>query len=59
MKRITRTERLSADDAAKYKAIRKQVASELPDLIDRHHERMASARTIKCSACGIESGPRS
>jgi hypothetical protein len=26
----------------KYKAIREQVAQELPDLVERHHERMAS-----------------
>ena len=42
MKRITRDRRLTADEAAKYKAIRDQVAEELPDLIARHHERMAT-----------------
>jgi hypothetical protein len=42
MKRITHSKRRSPDDAAKYKAIRKQIASELPELIARHHERMAS-----------------
>lgn len=42
MKRITRTERRTPEDAAKYKAIRQQIADELPDLIARHHERMAS-----------------
>lgn len=39
MKRITREQRLSPDQAAKYKAIRDQVAQELPLLIDRHHRR--------------------
>jgi predicted transcriptional regulator len=42
MKRITRKQPLTADDAAKYKAIREEVAGELPELVARHHERMAS-----------------
>ncbi len=42
MKRITRNRRLTPEEAAKYRAIREQVANELPDLIARHHERMAS-----------------
>ena len=42
MKRITRNRRLTAEEAAKYKAIREQVAQELPDLIARHHARMAT-----------------
>ncbi len=42
MKRITRNRRLTPEEAAKYKAIREQVAEELPDLIARHHERMAT-----------------
>src|SRR5438477_9982889 len=42
MKRIIRNRRLTPEEAAKYKAIREQVAQELPDLIARHHERMAT-----------------
>ena len=42
MKRITRDGRLTPEEAAKYGAIRKQVAEELPELIARHHERMAT-----------------
>ena len=42
MKRITRNRRLTPEEAAKYKAIRDQVDQELPDLIARHHERMAT-----------------
>jgi DNA-binding XRE family transcriptional regulator len=42
MKRITRNRRLTPKEAAKYRAIREQVAEELPDLIARHHERMAA-----------------
>jgi DNA-binding phage protein len=42
MKRITRDRRLTPEEAAKYQSIREQVAAELPDLIERHHERMAA-----------------
>jgi DNA-binding XRE family transcriptional regulator len=42
MKRIIRNRRLTPEEAAKYKAVREQVAEELPDLVARHHERMAS-----------------
>jgi DNA-binding XRE family transcriptional regulator len=42
MKRTTRNRRLTPEEAAKYKAIREQVAQELPDLIARHHERTAA-----------------
>ena len=39
MKRIVRNRKLTAEEAAKYRAIRQQVAGELPDLIARHHRR--------------------
>jgi DNA-binding XRE family transcriptional regulator len=42
MKRINRDRRRTPEEAAKYKAIREQVAEELPELIARHHERMAA-----------------
>lgn len=42
MKRIIRNRRLTPEEASKYKEIREQVAQELPELIDRHQERMAS-----------------
>ncbi|MGH8563844.1 MAG: helix-turn-helix domain-containing protein [Gammaproteobacteria bacterium] len=41
MNRIIRNRRLTPEEAAKYNAIREQAAEELPDLIVRHHERMA------------------
>jgi len=41
MKRIVRNRKVTPEEAAKYKQIRDQVAAELPDLIARHHERMA------------------
>jgi len=42
MKRITRNRRLTPEEAAKYRAIREQVAEELPELVARHHERLAA-----------------
>jgi DNA-binding XRE family transcriptional regulator len=42
MKRITRQRRPTPEEAAKYHKIREQVAEELPDLIERHHERIAA-----------------
>jgi predicted transcriptional regulator len=42
MKRITGNRRLTPQEAEKYTAIRQQVTGELPDLIARHQERMAS-----------------
>lgn len=41
MKRITRDRRLTPEESARYKAIREQVAEELPELIERHHDRTA------------------
>lgn len=42
MKRITRDRRISPAEAAQHKAVREQVAEELPELVARHHERMAT-----------------
>ena len=42
MKRITRDRRLTPREAAQYKMIREQVAAELPELITRHQERLAT-----------------
>src|SRR5438067_8089393 len=47
MKRITRDRRVTPEEAARYKAMRGQVAEELPDLIARHHERMATLDTLQ------------
>jgi len=46
MKRVTRDRHLTPEEAAKYKKIRQQVAEELPQLIDRHHDRMATLDQI-------------
>ena len=42
IKPVSRGRKLTDDEAAKYDRIRAAVAKELPDLIARHHERMAS-----------------
>ncbi len=47
MKRIIRDRRLTPEEAAKYRAIRGQVAEELPDLVARHHERVAAADELR------------
>jgi hypothetical protein len=44
LRRITRDSRLSPEEAAENRKIRKQVAEELPELIARHEERMAPLR---------------
>src|SRR5262245_9418177 len=41
MKRTTRDRRLTPEETAKYRAIRQQVDAEFPELIARHHERVA------------------
>ncbi len=40
MKRIVRKRRLSAGKAVQYSSIRGRIASELPDILDRHRDRM-------------------
>ncbi|MGD9631855.1 MAG: helix-turn-helix domain-containing protein [Pirellulales bacterium] len=42
MKRITRDRQLTSDEAAQLKAVRGKIDAELPELVARHHERMAS-----------------
>ncbi|HXG12932.1 MAG TPA: helix-turn-helix domain-containing protein [Gemmataceae bacterium] len=42
MRRTTRNRRLTPEEAAKYREVREQVEQELPDLIARHHQRMAA-----------------
>jgi DNA-binding XRE family transcriptional regulator len=41
MRRISRGRRLTPEEAAKYRAVREQVAHELPELVARHQDRMA------------------
>ena len=47
MKRILRDRRLTPEEAAKYNAIREQVAEELPDLIARHQKRVATLDQLR------------
>ena len=42
MKRIVRDRRLTPEEVAKSKQMRAQIDEELPELIERHHERIAS-----------------
>jgi hypothetical protein len=51
LRRITRDSRLSPEEAAENREIRKQVAEELPELIARHEERMA-AKTLVAGPAG-------
>jgi DNA-binding XRE family transcriptional regulator len=39
IKRIVRNRRLTAEEAAKYREVRKQIAEEYPALVTRHRER--------------------
>ena len=42
LRRVIRDRRLTAEEAERYRKIRQQVADELPELVARHHERMAA-----------------
>ncbi|MSU79880.1 MAG: hypothetical protein EXS16_17550 [Gemmataceae bacterium] len=55
MNRKTRTRRLTPDEAAKYNAIREQVAIDLLDLIARHRERLATHAKLQ-KVVRIENG---
>ena len=41
-RRINRDRKLGPEEVAKYRKIREQVAGELPELIARHHDRIAA-----------------
>ena len=47
MKRITREHRLTSEEASRYATIRQQVAEELPRLIERHEQRVASGAPLE------------
>ena len=42
MQRVVRNRRLTPEEAAKYRSIRKGIAEELPELTARHHDRLAA-----------------
>jgi superfamily II DNA or RNA helicase len=46
MKHITRDRPLTSEEADKYDRVREQIALELPELIARHHERMAAKESV-------------
>jgi hypothetical protein len=43
-KRIVRDRRLTPAEASKYKEVRKQIAEELPQIIERHQDRMVKGK---------------
>jgi len=45
--RITRDRQLSQDEASEYREVRKRVEEELPELIARHHERLATFEELE------------
>jgi ribosome-binding protein aMBF1 (putative translation factor) len=47
MRRVTRDRRLTPEEAAKYKAMREQIADELPELTTRHHQRSAADELLQ------------
>jgi DNA-binding XRE family transcriptional regulator len=47
MKRVSRNRQLTPEEAAKYKSLREKIAEELPELVERHHERMADLDQLK------------
>jgi DNA-binding XRE family transcriptional regulator len=47
MRRITRDRRLTADEAAKYRKVREQIEQELPELVSRHHDRLAARKQLE------------
>lgn len=46
MKRIVRGRRLTPEEAARYRQVREQVELELPELVERHNERVATLDKI-------------
>ena len=47
MKRIIRNRRLTPEEAATYRDVRKQIEAELPDLIARHHARTFALKNVE------------
>ena len=47
LRRINRDRRLSQDEASKYREFRERVGEELPELIARHHERLATFEELE------------
>jgi DNA-binding XRE family transcriptional regulator len=47
IRRITRDRRLSRAEASKYREVRERIGEELPELIARHHERMATFEELE------------
>jgi DNA-binding XRE family transcriptional regulator len=46
IRRIVRQRPLTAKEAGKYREVREKVAEELPELVARHHERLAASEQL-------------
>jgi hypothetical protein len=55
MKGIERERHLTPEEAAKYKKVRSEIAGELPELVARHQERMASLDQLLAAQSGAGS----
>ena len=47
MRRVIRDRQLTADEAAKYRDVRKKIEEELPSLIERHHDRTTALERLE------------
>jgi DNA-binding XRE family transcriptional regulator len=47
MRRITRNRRLTAEEAANYRQVRKQIEGELPELVARHQSRTEALEELE------------
>jgi len=54
MKRITRDRQLTAEEAAKYNAIREEIDREKPEINARIRKRMAAKRKAEASHWGVQ-----
>jgi ribosome-binding protein aMBF1 (putative translation factor) len=54
VKRVIRDRHLTAEEAAKYRAIREEIEAEKPEISARIRRRMAAARKVEASKSGDE-----
>jgi len=46
LRRTIRNRSLSSEEAARYRKVREQVAEEMPELMERHHERLVALNEL-------------
>jgi beta-phosphoglucomutase-like phosphatase (HAD superfamily) len=59
VRRITRDHRLSQEEAAENREVRQRIEKELPDLIARHHERLATFEQLEGLLEQLKAAPQS